>query len=155
MTKKQTIFLFTFLLIAGIIYFFLYKDSFGSGGIQIFHRAGGNRARPQPRGRKVDPAAASILFGFNKKFGLTELQVIAVSDILTNKYPQAMWHLVSDSNSVPTKGFSYGEKIPGMRPKVEGLHAESLEHDVDYRLVIEAGSTHGEHDFKIPSQPGQ
>lgn len=152
MTKKQAIFFSIFLLISAGIYYQLYKDSFRSGGIQISHRPGGSRARPK-HGRQTDSAAISIMFGFTKKIAVTELKVLPVSDILTNKYPHPIWHLISDSNSVPTKSFAYGEKISGMRPTVAGVRPEPLEPDVDYRLIVDAGSIHAEHDFKIQSQP--
>jgi hypothetical protein len=150
MTKNKIVLLTLFLLIAGIIYFYLYKDSFGSHGIQIMHRSIPARANVRPK-RNSD-AGVGVMFGFNKRFELTEVKVIPVSDIQTNKYPHPIWHLVSDSNSIPVKGFAYGEKIPGMKPSVEGVRPDSLEPNVLYRLIVEAGSVRGEHDFQVQGQ---
>ena len=153
MTRKQLVFFALFLLGAGIIYFYLYKDQFMPVGIQIISRVS-DRALP-PRFRRQQPSGPTVQFGFNKKFALTEIKVIPVSDILTNKYPHAIWHMVSDSNSVPVKGFAYGEKIRGMRPDVQGVRPDTLEPNVQYRLIVEAGSVHGEHDFQVKGKPAQ
>ena len=47
---------------------------------------------------------------------MTSLKVIPVQEIETNKHPHAIWDLVSDSNSIPTKDLMYGIPIRGMRP---------------------------------------
>jgi hypothetical protein len=67
----------------------------------------------------------------------------------TNKDAEPVWHLVSDSNSVPMKSFYYGQHIVGMRPKIEGVHVEALETNVTYRMFITAGNVKGQHDFDI------
>jgi hypothetical protein len=59
-----------------------------------------------------------------------------------------LWHLVSDSNSIPIKTFSYGQNIRGMKPAVPGTHADPLEPNVLYHLILAAGKTKGEHDFE-------
>jgi hypothetical protein len=101
-----------------------------------------------------NPAINPIMFGFDRTLKLTSLKVIPLSDIETNKYPHPIWHLVSDSNSVPTKDFSYGASIKGMRPAVKGAPPDPLEPGVKYRLLIEAGSAKAEHDFvPVPRTP--
>ena len=94
-----------------------------------------------------NPAINPIVFGFDRTLKLTSLKVIPVSDIETNKYPHPIWHLVSDSNSVPTKELFYGAPIKGMRPAVRGAAADPLEPGVKYRLLIEAGPASAKHDF--------
>ena len=148
MTKNKSALFILFLLAAGAIYFYLYKDSFGSKGIQIFHRSTSSRPMSRPRGRSPSPPSP-IQFGLNKSFRLTEVKVVPVGDILTSKYPHPIWHLVSDSNSAPVKSFAYGDRIPGMRLNVKGVPPEPLEPKVPYRLIVEAGSIHAEHDFQI------
>jgi hypothetical protein len=59
-----------------------------------------------------------------------------------------LWHLLSDSNSVPTRAFRYGETIKGMKPALKDARAESLEPDVAYRLFLEAGSIKAYCDFQ-------
>ena len=63
----------------------------------------------------IDP----ISFWFDRKVKLTSLKVIPVLEIQTNKFPQPIWNLVSDSNSVPVKQFTYGMRIQGMRSGFE------------------------------------
>jgi len=60
-----------------------------------------------------------------------------------------VWHLISDSNSVPVKVFSYGQGIRGMKPAVAGSRAQPLETNVAYRLLVTAGKAKGQHDFEI------
>ena len=68
-------------------------------------------------------AVNPITFGFDRKLRLSSVKVIPVSDIETNKFPHPIWHLLSESNSVPTKDFTYGASIQGMRPAVQGAIA--------------------------------
>src|SRR5260221_7528204 len=115
MTKSKTMLFVLFLLVAGVIYLYLYKDSFGSKGIQISYRAGTARARPRARGRQSESPGTVVMFRLSpKKYNLTELKVVLFSDFNTNKYAHAVWHLISESNSVPINSFAYGDKIPGM-----------------------------------------
>ncbi len=95
-----------------------------------------------------------IVFGFDRKLKLTSLKVIPLPDIQTNKYPHPIWHLVSESNSVPTKDFAYGARISGMHPAVQGAVPDPLEPGVTYRLMIEAGPVKCSHDFApVPRTP--
>jgi len=73
--------------------------------------------------------------------------VIPVREIGDQQYPRPIWHLVSDSNSVPTKDLVYGIPVRGMRPSVKGATPDPLEPGEKYRLLIEAGSLKGQHDF--------
>jgi hypothetical protein len=95
-----------------------------------------------------------VVFAFDRRLKLTSLKVIPVSDIETNKYPHPIWHLVSDSNSVPIAEYMYGLPIKGMRPDVKGATPDPLEPGVKYRLLIEAGKFKAEHDFiPVPATP--
>ena len=124
---------------------YLNRDWFMPDRIQIYHRSRPMRVRP---GRSADlPAYTPVFFGFLFKLKLTDIKVVAVSDLETNKYPHVVWHLLSDSNSLPTKGFVYGGNVPGMRPAMKGVAADPLEPGVKYRLLVEAHSKKGQHDF--------
>ena len=156
MTRKQWILIAAALVLGGLS-LYLNQDWFGHDGIQIYHRS-----RPASSGlfrrRKVpassgDSAINPIIFGFEHKLRLTSVKVFPVSDIATNKYPHPVWHLVSDSNSVPIKDFTYGGTIPGMHPAVTGATADQLEPDVNYRLCIEAGPQKADHDFVPVAKP--
>jgi hypothetical protein len=60
---------------------------------------------------------------------------------------------VSESNSVPTKAFLYGQRIQGMHAAVAGARREPLQTNVTYRILIAAGARAGECDFKLPALP--
>jgi hypothetical protein len=131
------------------------KDWFAGDIIQVHHRS-----RPAREGflsRAKGPAIAAtdpVFFAFDRKLKLTSLKVVPVSDIETKKYPQPIWDLVSDSNSVPITDFAYGMYIEGMRPSVQGATPDPLEPGVIYRLLIETTEGKAEHDFvPVPRTP--
>ena len=135
----------------GAFSLYLNKDWFAKDHIQIY-----DRSRPARgvfrRGAPPDSATDPIVFGFDRALKLTSVEVVPVADLLTNKHPEPIWHLVSDSNSIPIKAFTYGMHIRGMRPAVAGVRPQPLEPDVKYRLLIQAGSFKGEHEFvPVPS----
>lgn len=151
MTKKIWL-LIALATVLGGFSLYLNKDSFAKDNIQIMHRSRparfGNR---RPRGQG-EAAIEPLVFAFDRNVKLTCLKVIPFSAIETNKYPQPIWHLISDSNSAPVKDFTYGMQIRGMRPAVKGLAPEPLQPGVKYRLLIEAGPQKAEHDF-VPDPP--
>jgi hypothetical protein len=147
MTRKNCI-LIALALLLGAFSLYLNRDWFAKDTIQIFSRS--LPPRPMPGGRKRPepaPAVNPITFGFTRSLKLTELKVVPVSDIETNKYPHPIWHLVSDSNSVPVRELSYGIPIRGMRPSVKGATAYPLDPGAKYRLFVESPGFKGEHDF--------
>lgn len=93
------------------------------------------------------PQVYPVSFAFNRKCELTSVKVIAEDDLATNKHPVALWHLVSESNSVPTRSFIYGHPIKGMHPAVARMRPEPLQPDVKYVLQIEAGSLQAQSKF--------
>jgi hypothetical protein len=147
MTRKNWI-LIALALLLGACSLYLNKDWFAKDTIQIFSRSRPSRPMPGNRQRN-DPAPAvnPITFGFTRSLKLTTLKVIPVSDIETNKYPHPIWHLVSDSNSVPVRELSYGMPIRGMRPSVQGASPHPLDPGAKYRLFVESADFKGEHDF--------
>jgi len=154
MTRKQWLLAALAVLLGGLSLYFN-KDWFAKDDIQIFHRSrparfGSIRRGKRPNTANVDP----IFFSIDRKLKLTALKVIPVHEIETNKYPHPIWHLVSDSNSVPITDLVYGMRIPGMRPSVKGATADPLEPGVKYRLLIEAGQLKAKHDFEpVPRTP--
>ncbi len=150
MTKKQIVLLMVALVVSATWLYF-HRDWFSGDTIQIYHRVSPVRFA---RRRPATPSGPSVLFGFDRRLKLTSIRVIPLSDIETNKYPQPIWHLISDSNSLPTKGFTYGMKVPGMRPAIEGVDPYPLEPGARYRLLVEAGSLKAQHDFEVePTSP--
>ena len=71
----------------------------------------------------------------------------------SNKYALPAWELKSDSNSVPVKLFSYGERIGGMKPAIESAQPEPLIAGTAYRIFVEAGSLKAQHDFVPVDDP--
>jgi hypothetical protein len=146
MTRKVWT-LITFAVLLGGLSFYLNKDWFAKDNIQIYHRSRPARfVRARSKGM-AESAVNPIVFGFDRELKLTCIKVIPLSDIQTNKYPHPIWHLVSESNSVPTKDFTYGASIRGMHPAVAGGEGDPLEPGVPYRLYVEAGPFKKDHDF--------
>ena len=140
-------------VVLGGLSLYLNRDWFGSDNIQIYHRSrpAGLFRRKRTGSAGADNSAANpIVFGFGQKLRLTEVKVVPLSELLTNKYARPVWHLVSESNSVPIKDFGYGMSISGMHPSVRGATADPLQPGEKYRLFVEAGPTKAEHDF-IPT----
>ena len=132
------------LLAAAYIYFF--TDWFSHETIQIISQVRPNRPANIPRDPK-SPPVCPVSFLLRGKFKLTSVKVVAAEEFATNKYANPLWHLISDSNSPPTKSFEYGGKIPGMKPAVPRTHADPLEPEIPYLLLVEAGKMKGRTNF--------
>lgn len=141
-------------LLVGVIYYYLYGDSFKQPDIQIqvsMRPKIGPRMRG-PKGANVKPGEDMTIFILNREYKLTSVEVIPLSDIATNKYPHPVWREISTSNSIPTSTFMYGTKIRGMHPEVKDAIADPLLPDTGYRIVIKSVSSKGQHDFKTPPE---
>lgn len=142
--SKRNIALILLLLGLGTIYLVYFTDLFRTQTIQI-------SARPRlERSRRGNSDSFSASFSFGQKQVLTEVQLVAVADMETNKYPHALWHLVADTKSIPLKGLAYGETPKGMKSKVPKVRPEPLKPEIKYRLLVEAGDRKGQVDFEIP-----
>jgi len=144
MTKKNFILIAFALALAGV-YVFFFTNWFKPQTIQIYH------ASRAMRGLRPGAAKSDILpitFGFQRELELTEVKVVPLAALQANKDTLPIWHLVSDSNSVPIKFFFYGERIRGMKPEVSGSRPEPLQTNIVYRLFVTAGSIKGQHDFQ-------
>ena len=60
-----------------------------------------------------------------------------------NPLATPVWHLVSDSNSVPMRAFRYGQGIRGMKPAFKGVKPYPLMPGTVYRLIVSAGDATG------------
>ena len=154
MSRKNLLLLAIALILFGVAIYNFTKDYFAPKEIQISHRLM-NRATFQPRARNRNPASTlPVFFGFNRKLKLTSVQVFETAELKTNQYAHPIWDLVSESNSIPMRGFSYGQAIRGMHPNVRGARPDPLLPNVPYCLVIQAGSLKAEHDFSTkPRKP--
>lgn len=153
MPKKQLALLIITLLLLAAAYAYYFTDWFASENIQIVHSlrpVAAKRARgktPAP-----NPTVNAVSFSLDRKCRLTEVRVIPTAELATNKYAHPVWHLVSESNSIPVKALVYGTTPRGMHPKVKGAQADPLLPDVTYRLFVTAGDLKGEHDFKTTAK---
>ncbi len=151
MTGKKPLVVTLIFVVLGGFWIYLNRDWFVKDTIEISHRVG---ARGPVAGRRGAGGGGTgpipVFFNLNKKYQLTSVRVIPVSDILTNKYPHPIWELVAQSNSVPTREFAYGETIRGMQPRVPGARPDPLGPGVKYRLFVETALLKVEHDFSTP-----
>ena len=142
MTKKNLLLILLAIALAAV-YAVWFTDWFRPATVEIFHTS--RNLHPDAR-RGGQP---SLIFGVNHPLRFTEIKVVPLAGYEANKNVLPLWHLVSDSNSVPVKAFYYGQVIQGMRPAIKGVRAEPLETNVTYRLIVTAGRTKGEHDFEL------
>jgi hypothetical protein len=145
MTTKNW-FMLVILLALAVIYVFYFTGWFQPKTIQIFHTS--RNMRPDFRAGPTNSGVLPITFGFNRVYKFTEVKVVSLTEWQTNQTTRPLWHLVSDSNSVPVKFFFYGQRIRGMRAAVSGTRPQSLLPGESYRLFVAAGSAKGWHDFK-------
>ena len=150
MTRKQWM-LIVLAVVLGGISLYLNRDWFAGDNIHIYHRSLPSRSGLFRRNRPApadDSLVNPVLFGFDRKLKLTSIQVFPLSAIETNKYALPIWHLVSESNSAPTKDLTYGAPVRGMHPKVPGATPDQLQPGEKYRLMIETASLKAQHDFE-------
>lgn len=155
MTKQGTV-LSVIALVLAAVYVTFFTDWFHQETIEIIPAIRPIRVAPNPQDPDQE-AVYPVSFAFNRKFKLTEVKVVAAADFATNKYPTMLWHLISDSNSVPTKSIVYGRSIKGMKLASPGARPKPLSPDVDYLLILEAGSTKARTNFHTAKavDPGQ
>lgn len=148
--NKKTIFqILLVVLLFGVAGWFVARF-FKPGKIQIVCDIHPPRnPRPGTASRNGNRPQFEVAFGFDQKYALTDVKVVSFDEWATNKNALPFWHLVSESNSQPTKLVIYGQGIRGMHPAIKGVRSKSLETNVTYRLLIEAGSREGECDFKL------
>lgn len=147
MTKKNWM-LAGLAIVLAAVYVVYFTDWFRPKTMQIYHTIRVLPARNTVRGKPV-PATPQLLFGLSRQFALTEITVFPLSALATNHNPMPVWHVVSESNSIPLKSFAYGQNIRGLKPFVAGIKPQPLESNVVYRMIVEAGVVKGQHDFEL------
>lgn len=131
------------LITLAVIYVFNFTSVLQKETIEILYQV-------SPRlGRGKSALENAVVFSLNGKYELTSLKVVEDRDLKTNKYPHALWHLVSHSNSIPTKAIIYGVPVRGMQPQVAKLKPAPLKKNVPYVLLVEAGEIKGQTTFEI------
>ncbi len=145
MTRKHWTLVALALLLAGLS-LYVNRDWFAKDTIRFYSRsrpARGLLFRRAPADSLINP----LTLGFSRKLQLTSLKVIPVAALATNKYAHPVWHLVSESNSIPIKEFMYGMRIRGMHPAIPNAAPDPLQPGVTYRLLVESAQFKGEYDF--------
>jgi hypothetical protein len=104
--------------------------------------------------RRADATVFQVFFALNDAFRLTSVKVIALEGDKFNPLDHPAWDLISDSNSVPTRAFRYGQNIQGMKPALKDARPDPLEPGVVYRIAVEAGSVTASEDFRAKA-PGE
>ena len=134
------------LLVLAAVYVIFFTDWFKTKHLMIHYTTRPTGMAMRRRATNLPP---TITFGFDQRYALKEIKVIAVAALATNNNPLPLWHLVSDSNSVPYESFHYGQQLRGMHPVVPGEHAAPLDPTQTYRLLVQAVKINGQHDFTL------
>jgi hypothetical protein len=142
--NKKNFMLVGFALVLAAVYVIYFTDWFRPQTIQIF-----DTSRPARTGAAANP----LIFGLGDYYSLTEIKVVPLAALQTDKLAQPVWHLISDEGSDDVKQFFYGQRIRGMDPAVEGARPDPLQPGVIYRLFVTAGKARGQHDFHIGAAP--
>jgi len=160
--KIKNFILVGLVLVLAVVYAVYFTDWFRPNTIHISHtdrsartfRTGrGLRAGRGVQAAQSGPGATQLIFGLGDDYELTELKVVPLAALQTNKLAQPVWHLVGDPSSDSIKIFLYGQNIHGMNPAVAGSQAEPLQPGATYRMFITAGKISGQHDIQIGAEP--
>jgi hypothetical protein len=144
--SKNGIFLSVVAVILAAIYAYYFTDWFKKETIQIIPTIRPGRAANIPRD-PGSPAVCPVSFSFDGKYKLTSVKVVSAAELATNKYATPLWHLIADSNSIPTKSLIYGQPPRGMKPSVPKARPQALEAGFDYVLIVEAGRIRAQTNF--------
>ena len=141
MDKKNTLLVIVLLALVSV-YIVFFTDWFRPHVIKVFYTT---RQTDHFRARQDLPYVCFILGG---KYRLNEIKVVSDDDLKKDPGAPPVWHLVSDSNSVPVALFIYGQHIHGMRPEIKGEQPQDLGTNL-YHLFVSAGRAHGELEFRL------
>ena len=142
MNKKSFILIAIALVLAGV-YVVCFTGLFRPKIIQI-----AKTSRPV-RTSRTGATTSQVFFALDNDYSLTEVKVVSIAALQTNKLAQPIWHLVSDSGSDDVNLFPYGQQISGMDSAVAGTEAGPLQPGVMYRLFVAAGKAKGQLDFQL------
>jgi len=142
---KSGIVLSVVLLVLAAVYVYAFTDWLHRDTIQIMYTTRpGRLSSGRTPGQEL---VYQVSFGFDGRYKLTSVKVVAADDLATNKYPVPLWHLISDSNSVPVKSIDYGRPVKGMKSAIPRAQPEPLQPDLDYVLLLEAGKLRSQTNF--------
>ena len=145
MTRKNWLSLL-FVAALVVVYAVWFTDWFAPREFTVFHTFRGARGRPGLARRAPEPM---LIFSASRQLKITEIRVVPLTGWTTNKSVSPLWHLVSESNSIPVKNFVYGQPILGLHSSIKGARADFPITNVTYRIIITAGKDGAEHDFEL------
>ncbi len=139
MQKKQFIWVLALIVLGAVyIHFFTNIGAKRQIGITV-------SVRPSRRpGETVYP----VFFTLNNDYKLTSLKVVPLQNNQFSAGVPPVWHLISDSNSVPTRAFRYGQRIAGMKPALKGVRPDPLVPGTTYRLLLSTANAACQIDFE-------
>jgi hypothetical protein len=150
--NKKSLISLVVLIVLVTAYAYFFTNWFQPRRIEIFH-ASRSVLRGGPRVKAGNANTMMVLFGLNGSYKLTEVKVVPLDELKTNATALPVWHLISDSNSIPIKEFPYGVAIRGMHPLIGNEFPKPLETNRTYRIFVAAGSLKGQHDFTALPKP--
>jgi hypothetical protein len=89
-----------------------------------------------------------VFFTLNNSYKLKSVEVLPLENRQLTPGAVPVWHLVSDSNSVPLRAFRYGQPIRGMKPALAGVHPDALVPGTVYRMLLTTADAACQIDFK-------
>lgn len=147
MLSKQNVLIAT-ALVLGATYLYFFTDWLQTRRIQIIAQT--RPFRPAASNTRVYP----VSFVLDGLYHLSSVKVVPLRAFETNRFALPVWDLVADTNAPPTKGFLYGEGIPGLRPRLTNSAPQSLQPDTVYRLLVQSGRARGQVDFHTSGELG-
>lgn len=128
---------------------YLNRDWFTERPIQISYRVSPwLKDLRRSRTRGATDLGPPVVFSLDPHLRLVNLKVVIAAELATNKYAHPLWEMVSQTNSMLTGSFAYGERIRGMYPKVKGAIPDPLQPGVRYRLLLTTvDRREAQHDF--------
>jgi hypothetical protein len=124
--------------------------------IGAYYHFFGGRFAPKPisihaslrPSRHAETPVYPVYFTLNDDVKLTSIKVVPLDDGEVTPGTVPAWNLISDSNSVPTRAFFYGQHIKGMKPVLADVQPDALTPGVIYRITLSAGKLTTALDFK-------
>jgi hypothetical protein len=139
MQKREIFWIAVLLSVIGAYYHF-FGGRFAQKPISI-------HASLRPSWRTESPVYP-VYFTLNDDLKITSVKVVPLDDGELDPKAIPSWNLVSESNSVPTRAFFYGQQIKGMKPALANVQPDALTPGVIYRITLQAGKLTAERDFK-------
>jgi hypothetical protein len=106
-------------------------------------------AESRPGWGSVQRVRSPVSFLLNGSYRLTRVRVVPLPLDKAASAQNPVWELSSSSNSLPVQGFSYGQRLRGMKASDSLRQPSPLVPSTSYRLFVEAGREKGQVDFTV------